>query len=295
MADASAASEIESPGASRGFSPSGPGTWAGLRLDRPRLMGIVNVTPDSFSDGGQFAESSAAIEHGLRLVEEGADIIDVGGESTRPGADPVPVAEEIDRTIPVVAALAKAGALVSIDTRHPGTMIAAIDAGAGIVNDVTALTGDPDSADVVARRRVPVVLMHMRGEPRTMQARPHYDDAVTDIRTYLAGRLAHCVKAGIAEDAVALDPGIGFGKTVAHNLELLRGLPALAALGRPLLVGASRKSFIGRLGGDAPATNRLGGSLAAALFAAANGARLLRVHDVAATRQALAIWQALDA
>lgn len=258
-------------------------------------MGIVNVTPDSFSDGGQFAETSAAIEHGLRLVEEGADIIDVGGESTRPGAQPVSVAEEIDRTIPVVAALAKAGALVSIDTRHARTMATAIDAGATIVNDVTALTGDPDSLNLVARQRVPVVLMHMRGEPRTMQAEPHYDDAVVDIRTYLAERLAACVKAGIAENAVALDPGIGFGKTVAHNLELLRGLPELASLGRPLLVGASRKSFIGKLSSDAPTTDRLGGSLATALFAAANGARLLRVHDVAETRQALAIWQVLDA
>jgi len=258
-------------------------------------MGIVNVTPDSFSDGGQFAETSAAIEHGLRLVEEGADIVDVGGESTRPGANPVSVAEEIDRTIPVVAALAKAGARVSIDTRHAETMDAAIDAGAVIVNDVTALTGDPDSSAVVARRRVPVVLMHMQGEPRTMQTEPHYDDAVADIRAYLAERVADCVRAGIAEDAIALDPGIGFGKTVAHNLELLRGLPTLATLGRPLLVGASRKSFIAKLSGDAPATDRLGGSLAAALFAAANGARLLRVHDVAETRQALAIWQALDA
>ncbi len=258
-------------------------------------MGIVNVTPDSFSDGGQFAETSAAIDHGLRLVEEGADIIDVGGESTRPGAVPVSVAEEIDRTIPVVGALAKAGARVSIDTRHAVTMAAAIDAGATIVNDVTALTGDPNSTAVVAGRRVPVVLMHMRGEPRTMQARPHYDDAVADIRAYLAKRLAACLAAGIAEDAIALDPGIGFGKTVAHNLELLRGLPALATLGRPLLVGASRKSFIGKLSTDAPATDRLGGSLAAALFAAANGARLLRVHDVAETRQALAISQALDA
>lgn len=258
-------------------------------------MGIVNVTPDSFSDGGQFAETSAAIDHGLRLVEEGADIVDVGGESTRPGAHPVSVAEEIDRTIPVVAALAKAGARVSIDTRHAETMDAAIDAGAAIVNDVTALAGDADSADVVARRRVPVVLMHMQGEPRTMQAEPQYDNAVADIRAYLAKRLAACLKAGIEQDAIALDPGIGFGKTVAHNLELLRGLPALATLGRPLLVGASRKSFIGKLSGDVPVTDRLGGSIAAALFAAANGARLLRVHDVAETRQALAIWQALDA
>lgn len=295
MGGAPTPSELESPGIGRGFSPSGARSWAGLSLEEPRVMGIVNVTPDSFSDGGRFIETSAAIEHGLRLVEEGADIVDVGGESTRPGAQPVSIADEIARTIPVVSALAQAGAKVSIDTRNAETMVAAIEAGAAIVNDVTALTGDTSSLDAVAGRDVPVILMHMKGEPRTMQADPRYRDVVEDVAAYLTARLAECVKAGIAADAIVLDPGIGFGKTVAHNTALLNGLPALAALGRPLLVGASRKSFIGALAGGGSVGDRLGGSIAAALFAVSRGAQLLRVHDVAATRQALAIWQALNA
>lgn len=286
---------LESPGTVRGFSASDVPLWAGLRLDRPHLMGIVNVTPDSFSDGGQFPDASAAIDHGLRLVADGADILDIGGESTRPGAVPVSVKDEITRTVPAVSALAGAGALVSIDTRNAETMAAAIDAGAVIVNDVTALQGDPQSLALVSERKVSVVLMHMQGDPRTMQSDPRYEDVIADVRTYLAGRLAACLAAGIAENAVALDPGIGFGKTVAHNTALLAGLPALAALGRPLLVGASRKSFIGALGRREPATDRLGGSIAAAIYAVSRGAQLLRVHDVAATRQALDIWRALDA
>jgi len=290
-----AANDKESPGRDRGFSSSSTPHWAGLTLDRPRVMGIVNVTPDSFSDGGQFDNTSTAIDHGFRLIAEGADILDIGGESTRPGAAPVSIADEIARTVPVVSALASAGALVSIDTRHAATMAAAIDAGAAIVNDVTALQGDPQSLAVVADRQVAVVLMHMQGEPGTMQNDPQYDDVVSDVRDYLGARLKACTAAGISAGAVALDPGIGFGKTVAHNSALLAGLSSLFAIGRPLLVGASRKSFIGKLGRNAPATDRLGGSIAAALFAVSKGARLLRVHDVAATRQALDIWQALDA
>ncbi|MEM7446217.1 MAG: dihydropteroate synthase [Pseudomonadota bacterium] len=287
--------ETESPGIARGFSSSGPAIWAGLTLDRPRLMGIVNVTPDSFSDGGQFVEASAAIDQGMRLVDEGADIIDVGGESTRPRAEPVAPGEEIARVVPVIEALARAGGQVSVDTRHAETMAAAIDAGAAIVNDVTALTGDSRSLSVVSDRKVPVVLMHMRGDPRTMQGDPRYGNVVEEIRDYLAARIAACTEAGISPDQIAIDPGIGFGKTVDHNLALLNGLPRLASLGRPLLVGASRKSFIGKLSRGAPATERLSGSIAAALFAVRQGASLLRVHDVAQTRQALDIWHALNA
>jgi dihydropteroate synthase len=267
--------------------------FAGLTLDRPRLMGVVNVTPDSFSDGGDFNDTKTAIAHGFALREAGADILDIGGESTRPRSDPVAVEEELRRVIPVVQALAEAGALVSIDTRRASVMREAIAAGAAIVNDVTALTGDPDSVATVAETKVDVVLMHMQGEPRHMQENPVYADAPRDIRDYFVDRLAACAKAGIPVQRVAVDPGIGFGKNDGHNLELIRDLAEFHDLGVAILLGVSRKSFIGRLSRKEPAKQRLPGSLAAGLAGLDRGAQILRVHDVDETRQALAIWQAL--
>ncbi len=262
-------------------------------FDAPLVMGIVNATPDSFSDGGDFFDTEAAIAHGLALHAEGADILDIGGESTRPGAAMVPPDEEQRRVVPVIAALAKAGAVVSIDTRNAATMAAALDAGAAIVNDVTALSGDPASLELVAQRRVGVVLMHMQGEPQTMQANPTYDDAPAEIAAYLAQRLAVCRAAGIAPGMLCVDPGIGFGKSVAHNAEILANVPTLRALGVAVLIGASRKAFIGALSKAERPKERLPGSLAAALAAVAGGADILRVHDVAATRQALSVWRAV--
>lgn len=259
----------------------------------PSIMGVINVTPDSFSDGGDFLDPRRAIDHGLAMLEQGADILDVGGESTRPGAEPVSPAAEIDRILPVVEALAAAGATVSIDTRHAAVMRAALAAGAGIINDVTALTGDPDSLAAAAESDAPVILMHMRGEPRTMQAAPDYDDAPLDVYDYLAGRIEGCIAAGISRDRITVDPGIGFGKTVDHNADILRQTALFHGLGCPLLIGVSRKSFIGKLSRGEPAKDRLGGSLAAALAAVSRGAQVLRVHDVAETLQALAVWRAV--
>jgi dihydropteroate synthase len=259
----------------------------------PILMGVVNVTPDSFSDGGHHATAAAAIAHGRRLAAEGAQILDVGGESTRPGAAPVDADEEQARVLPVVAALARDGHLVSIDTRRASVMEAALARGARIVNDVTALTGDPGSLAVVARAQVPAVLMHMQGDPATMQAAPHYDDVVCEVRAYLEARIAACSAAGIDPALLCVDPGIGFGKTVAHNVDLLRSIARLRIQGCGLLVGASRKSFIGHLSRGEDTSRRLPGSLAVALHAAEAGVDVLRVHDVAETRQALEIWRAL--
>jgi len=253
-------------------------------------MGVVNVTPDSFSDGGETVGATAAVERGLALVEEGADIIDVGGESTRPGASPVPVAEELARVLPVVRELAAAGVRVSIDTRRAEVMEAAITAGVGIVNDVTALTGDRRSLNVVAAAGVCVVLMHMQGEPRTMQLTPSYRDAAREVSQWLAERVVACGTAGIGRDRIAVDPGIGFGKTVAHNADILAKLGLYRDFGSALVVGVSRKSFIARLSRDEPPHRRLPGSIAAALAAVERGAHILRVHDVAATRQALTVW-----
>jgi dihydropteroate synthase len=267
--------------------------FAGLGLDRPRIMGVVNVTPDSFSDGGDFADAKTAIAQGLALREAGADILDIGGESTRPRSDPVPVEEELRRVIPVVKALARAGALVSIDTRRALVMKEAIAAGARIVNDVTALTGDPDSLATVAGAKVDVVLMHMQGEPKSMQENPVYADAPRDIRDYFVDRLAACAMAGIASERIAVDPGIGFGKNDRHNIELIRDLGVFHDLGVAVLLGVSRKSFIGRLSRKEPAKQRVPGSLAGGLAGLDRGAQILRVHDVDETRQALAIWQAL--
>ena len=257
-----------------------------------KLMGVVNVTPDSFSDGGRYLDPTAAVEHGRRLVAEGAAILDVGGESTRPGAEAVTEEEELRRVEPVVAGLARSGAEVSIDTSKASVAAAALDAGAAIVNDVTALRGDPEMAALCAERGATVVLMHMLGNPRTMQDEPRYDDVVAEVAAFLAERLEAAIAAGIEEERIWLDPGIGFGKTAAHNLELLRRLGELRRLGRPLLVGTSRKSFIGRADGS-PVDERSGGTIASSVLAAAEGADVLRVHDVAAARQALTVAEAV--
>ncbi|GHD63468.1 dihydropteroate synthase [Thalassobaculum fulvum] len=261
----------------------------------PLLMGIVNTTPDSFYDGGRHPGPGAAVEHGMRLAEEGAAILDVGGESTRPGADPVPMDEEIRRTEPVVRALAAAGHRVSIDSRNAPVMAAALDAGAAWVNDVSGLAHDPGAAALVAGRGCPVVLMHMRRDPKTMQVEPRYDCAPLDVYDELEARLMAAVGAGIARDRILLDPGYGFAKSVRHNLEVTAWLALLHGLGCPILFGASRKSSIAALSRGEPAGERLPGSLALGLAAAARGAQVLRVHDVAETAQALAVQRALDA
>lgn len=272
-----------------------PGSFAGLSLAMPRIMGVINVTPDSFSDGGETFHADDAVRRGRQMLAEGADILDVGGESTRPGAPPVDAATEIARVMPVVEELARSGALISIDTRHAPVMRAAIAAGARIVNDVTALTGDPNSLAVVAASDASVVLMHMQGEPGTMQDAPRYDDAAREIFDYLKERVAVCEQAGIACTRIAVDPGIGFGKTVDHNLDILGRLDLYRGLGCPLLIGLSRKSFIAALSRGEPPKGRLAGSLAAALAALDQGVRLFRVHDVAETAQAFRVWQAIAA
>jgi len=257
----------------------------------PKLMGVVNVTPDSFSDGGQYLDPAAAIRHGEKLLRDGASILDVGGESTRPGADEVDQAEELRRVEPVVAGLVGAGT-VSIDTSKLAVAEAALDAGASIVNDVTAFKHDPEMAGLCAERGAGVVLMHMPGNPRTMQEDPRYDDVVDEVKAFLAQRMELALAEGIAEERVWLDPGIGFGKTLEHNLELLRRLGELRELGRPLVVGTSRKSFIGKVDGS-DVEDRIGGSIATSVLAAAEGADVLRVHDVAEMAQALAVTNAV--
>ena len=275
-----------------------PREFAGLSLDQPRIMGIVNVTPDSFSDGGEAFRIEDAVARGLAMRSAGADILDIGGESTRPGADPVSADEEISRVTPVIEILAKEGALISIDSRRAVVMEAALEAGAAIINDVTALTDDPRSMDVVAENHVPVVLMHMQGEPRTMQANPTYDDATVDICAYLADRIEACAVAGIDRADIAVDPGIGFGKNLDHNLDILSRMDAFHELGCPVVLGVSRKSFIGRLSGADEARGdpqaRVPGSLAAALAARSRGVQIFRVHDVAETRQAFDVWEAVQ-
>ena len=255
-------------------------------------MGVVNVTPDSFSDGGLYLDPEAAIAHGRELAQEGAAILDVGGESTRPGAEVVSEAEELRRVVPAIAGLAGAEALISVDTSKAAVAEAALDAGAEIVNDVTALRGDPAMAALCADREATVILMHMAGTPRTMQEHPVYADVVDEVKAFLAERLEVAVAAGVAEERVWLDPGIGFGKTAEHNLELLRRLGELRDLGRPLVVGTSRKSFIGKIDGSGPG-DRLGGTIASSVLAAVKGASVLRVHDVAAVGQALAVTTAI--
>ncbi|MEE8562660.1 MAG: dihydropteroate synthase [Alphaproteobacteria bacterium] len=268
-------------------------TFAGLSLDKPRLFGVINVTPDSFSDGGEALVLGDALKRGRAILDDGADILDVGGESTRPGAEPVSAEEELARVVPVVKGLAEMGALVSIDTRRAVVMAAAIDAGAGIVNDVTALTGDEDSLGLVADRGVAVVLMHMQGEPGSMQDEPQYENAAEDVFGTLKARVEACEEAGIPRDRIAVDPGIGFGKTVDHNLEILNRLDIYGGLGLPVLLGVSRKSFIAKLSRNEAPKDRVPGSIAAVLAAWAQGVRMFRVHDVAETRQALAVAQAI--
>ncbi len=266
-----------------------------LRLDVPRVMGIVNVTPDSFADGGEHATVEAAIAHGLQLAEEGADILDIGGESTRPGALDVPVVEELRRVIPVIEALAKQTSLpISIDTSKPEVMRAAVAAGAGMINDVYALRRE-GALEAVAALGVPVVLMHMLGEPRSMQDAPQYDDVVADVHRFLAERIFAAEMAGIAKKHLVVDPGFGFGKTIAHNLALLAQLDRFTELGVPVLAGLSRKKTIGELTGRSDPHDRIHGSVAAHLIAAQRGAMLLRVHDVAATVDALKVWNAVAA
>jgi len=257
-----------------------------------KLMGVVNVTPDSFSDGGLYLDPALAIAHGEELARAGAAILDVGGESTRPGAEAVSEAEELRRVVPVVEGLAGGEAEISVDTSKAAVAEAALDAGAAIVNDVTALRGDGEMAGLCADRGATVVLMHMLGSPRTMQENPVYEDVVDEVRAFLAERVEAAVAAGVGEERIWLDPGIGFGKTAAHNLELLRRLAELGELGRPLVIGTSRKSFIGRVDGS-DAGERLGGTIASSVLAAAEGAEVLRVHDVAEVGQAMAVATAI--
>ena len=262
---------------------------AELGCDRPHVMGIVNVTPDSFSDGGRGGDPIAAAR---AMAAAGASIVDVGGESTRPGASDVPADQELARVAPVLAGLAGSGIVTSIDTRKASVMAAALDAGVALVNDVSALTHDPAALALVAARGCPVVLMHARGEPATMQDAPEYADVVADVFDWLAARIAACAAAGIDRSRIVADPGIGFGKTTAHNLALLQNLGVYHGLGVPLLLGASRKAVIARVAGDAPVEHRLGGSIALALHGVVHGVQIVRVHDVPETVQAVRLWAA---
>jgi dihydropteroate synthase len=264
-----------------------------MNLPRPAVMGVLNVTPDSFSDGGLYLDPDAALARGEQLAADGADLIDVGGASTRPGAEPVAADEELRRVTPVIERLAaEVSVPLSIDTSKASVARAAIEAGASFVNDVSALRGDPEMAALVAGSGVDICLMHMQGEPRTMQDEPRYDDVVSEVKAFLEERLAFAVGEGILEQRVWLDPGIGFGKALEHNLELIRRLGEIVAIGRPVVVGASRKRFIGALTGR-PEAERLPGSLAAAVLAVEQGARMVRVHDVRETREALLVAGAL--
>lgn len=262
-------------------------------LKRPLLMGIVNVTPDSFSDGGQHPDASSAIAHAQQLVAEGADIIDIGGESTRPGAAPVSIQEELARILPVIAALRDSGAAISVDTCKPEVMQTALDAGADIINDVTGMRAAEAQRIIAAHPGCGVCLMHMQGEPRTMQQAPHYQDVVREVKTALVSQAQLLEHLGVTRARISLDPGLGFGKTLEHNYQLLRGLDQLVQSGYPVVVGASRKSMIGTVTGK-PVDQRLSGSIAAALAGVMRGAAVLRVHDVEATRDALKVWQAVQ-
>ena len=263
-----------------------------LVLERPLVMGVVNVTPDSFSDGGRFHDPRKAVEHARRLVDEGADILDVGGESTRPGSLPVDVQEELRRILPVLDAMAGGPVPVSVDTSKPEVMRAAVDAGAAMINDIYALR-QPGALQVAAATDAAVCLMHMQGDPRTMQDDPVYGDVVAEVKAFLDERVAACEAAGIGRDRIVVDPGFGFGKKAVHNLDLIRGIPLLAAAGLPVLAGLSRKSVLGKITGRMVG-DRIHSSVAAAIVAVARGARIVRVHDVAATRDALAVWTAVE-
>ncbi len=261
----------------------------------PVLMGILNVTPDSFSDGGEFFGIEPAVAQAEKMLDEGAHVIDIGGESTRPGSDPVSPEEELRRVIPVLRGIleSRPETIISIDTYRASTTEAALDTGARVVNDVTALRGDPKMAGLIAERGCPVVLMHMLGEPKSMQRDPRYEDVVREVRDFLAGRAGHAVSAGVREENVVLDPGIGFGKSLRHNLELLNNLDVFVELGFPVLVGASRKSFLGKILGSDDAGDRLFGTLATSVIAYERGAALFRVHDVRANKEALEVAAAV--
>lgn len=263
-----------------------------LPVDRPLVMGIVNTTPDSFSDGGRYLAADAAIAHAGRLLAEGADLLDIGGESTRPGSEEVAEADEIARVLPVIEALRDCGKPLSVDTRHAGVMRAVIDAGADMINDVAGFR-EPGAVEAVANGRTALCVMHMLGEPRTMQQAPAYRDVVAEVGAFLEQRAEVLIAAGVARERLVLDPGFGFGKLIDDNLRLMRELPALAALGYPLLVGVSRKTMIGQITGRGVA-DRAAGSVAAALLAVQRGALIVRVHDVAATTDALAVWRAIE-
>lgn len=262
-------------------------------ISKPQIMGIVNVTPDSFSDGGDYNTVDQAIEHGLALLEQGADILDIGGESTRPNAEVVSVEEEIRRVVPVIEGLSKSAAKISIDTRNAETMQASIKAGATVVNDVSALRHDPNSIHVVAESGLPVCLMHMQGDPQSMQRDPSYGDVIQDICDFFEERLSFCEDHGISQARVILDPGIGFGKTLEHNLAIIKNIKAFKKFGCPVLLGTSRKSFIGKVSGEADAKERLGGSLSSALYGFAEGIDIFRVHDVREIKQAFDVYQAV--
>jgi dihydropteroate synthase len=264
-----------------------------IRLDQPQVMGIVNATPDSFSDGGQFASAAEAAEAGARMGAEGAAILDVGGESTRPGARSIWEGDEIERVAPVIRQLAAGGAAVSVDTRKADVMTAAVEAGARMINDVSALTYDARSAEVAAGLNVPVVLMHHKGAPEVMQDEPRYDDVLVEVYLWLEERVEAAVQAGVAREHILIDPGFGFGKNVSHNLELMNGLALFHSLGCPLMIGASRKRTIGALSGEAPADRRVAGSIAFAMKAVDQGAQLLRVHDTFETMQAVRVWRGM--
>jgi dihydropteroate synthase len=274
----------DTPGA--GTRPWSPG---------PVVVGILNVTPDSFSDGGNFLDPEAAAEHATIMLDEGAGIIDVGGESTRPGSDPVPQEEEVRRVVPVIERIiaARPEAVLSVDTYRSATAAAALDAGAIIVNDVSALRGDPRMASLVAEAGCPVILMHMQGEPKTMQREPRYSDVVREVKDFLLSRAEHAVATGVSQKNIIVDPGIGFGKTVDHNLALLRNLEAVVDLGFPVLVGASRKRFIGSITGVEEAADRVFGTVATTVLAYEKGATLFRVHDVRANSEALTVAEAV--
>ena len=261
----------------------------------PAVVGILNITPDSFSDGGEFLDPGAAAEHAATMFDEGADILDVGGESTRPGSDPVSQEEEIQRVIPVLERIlsVRPEAVISVDTYRSGTATAALEAGASLVNDVTALRGDPRIASVIQEAACPVILMHMQGEPKTMQKEPHYEDVVREVRNFLAERAEYAVAVGIRPENVILDPGIGFGKNLDHNLDLLRNLDAIVDLGFPVLIGASRKSFMEKITGVQEARDRVSGTVATTVLAYERGATFFRVHDVRANREALAVAEAV--
>jgi dihydropteroate synthase len=264
-----------------------------IRLDQPQVMGIVNATPDSFSDGGQFASAAEAAEAGARMGAEGAAIIDVGGESTRPGARSIWEGDEIERVAPVIRQLAAGGAAVSVDTRKADVMTAAVEAGARMINDVSALTYDPRSAEIAAALNVPVVLMHHKGAPEVMQDEPRYDDVLVEVYLWLEERAEAAVQAGVQREHILIDPGFGFGKNVSHNLELMNGLALFHSLACPLVIGASRKRTIGALSGEAPADRRVAGSIAFAMKTVEQGAQIIRAHDVFETVQAMRVWRGM--